>query len=693
MLRRVRTENMKTMRAYSAVALLALLVSLLPAGNAVAQAPNVVPPVDMFQLPWEQGVSWVAYDGFDNGFKRLVSSPHNYVNGGAVDFAPHPNMRVGEDTSNYWVTAAAAGTVVQTTVCSLMIDHGNGWVTDYQFLAHMQVTLGDKVFRNERLGVIADGLGEPFCPPALEPDVPHLHFALRPNMRNATFSGWLISYIPLLNRTTFTRNGQSVGLFQPLLNSPSIQIVSRESLTWDTVYTGSIDGSRYEQWSLTLTETTRFTVTATPTTSGLVPLLVLLDANGNELARGVGTLTSTQPAGSYIVQVQPQAGSGFYTLTLHRLELPQPSPTPTPSETVTPAPGSPTPTPSGSVTPTAGSPTPTGPSVTTVVSPGSINVGDSATVTVNLGAVPTSGYTSTEFTCTYDDAIVSASNIVTTGLFGTDPAVAINGPQNGSFILAIAGSDGQKATTGGAAFTFSVRGLQPGKTTVECTARVSTGNNTLTEIQSSGAVLTVGNTGQTPQSPAGPSFGDVGSVIVTPSSMPSSAALAESETGGTATPSVTPSPTASPTVAVSPTPPAVATLMGQVNASKPVTVRLFKADSELAAMVNADSEGSFNLTVPAGTYTLIASAEGFLKAQGVVTLSEGQASTMPTISLLAGDIDGNNVIDQFDAMTIGMGYNTDTPAAADLNNDGVINLLDLQLLARNYRVSGALAWK
>ena len=61
---------------------------------------------------------------------------------------------------------------------------------------------------------------------------------------------------------------------------------------------------------------------------------------------------------------------------------------------------------------------------------------------------------------------------------------------------------------------------------------------------------------------------------------------------------------------------------------------------------------------------------------------------MPQISLLAGDIDNNGVIDQFDAMTIGMSYNTATPAAADLNNDGTINVLDLELLAGNYRKVG-----
>jgi hypothetical protein len=51
------------------------------------------------------------------------------------------------------------------------------------------------------------------------------------------------------------------------------------------------------------------------------------------------------------------------------------------------------------------------------------------------------------------------------------------------------------------------------------------------------------------------------------------------------------------------------------------------------------------------------------------------------------------VIDQFDALTIGMNYNAATPPAADLNNDGVINVLDLELLADHYRATGSLAWE
>ena len=824
---------MKSKYFLRVISLLVLMVSFFPTQPSVVLAAAPVPPTDMFQLPWEQGLAWVSLDTFDNGFKRLPNSPHNYLNGGAVDFAPRKNMKVGEETSRYWVTAAAAGTVVEMTSCSLKINHGNGWISDYQFLANFQVKLGDVVYRNQRIAVIADGLRNKFCPPALEPDIPHLHFSLRPNMRDATFAGWTVNYNPLFNRTTFTKGDVTVGQYQPLLNVFDIlQIVSRGPLPWDTVQTGSVDTYRYERWSLALSETTKFTLTATPNTANLIPLLVLLDANGNEIARGSGTLTSTQSAGDYFVQVQPQVANGFYSLIAQREDIP----------------------------------TPTGPYVSTTVTPTSIDVGGTAQATVNLNNVPVEGYTSAEFTCTYNAGLAEVSNIVVSNLFGTDSASAINGPQNGSFIVAIAGSNGNKATTSGAVFTFDVKGLQAGQTALECKARVSKGDNFLTNIEWLGTNLNIGSIPTptpppvetpvptvtqtpipdtsptptiqvTPTTPAGnwltftnftygfqfnyPAEGQIlpdgtdnftridlpfvqGTnlrekyleMIVLENADPCRSPLATSsmletsetvvvngitflkETGGdggvghlhqwvaystskdnvcvsldfilhslnagnfptpppvfdydtesavfgqivstfawltqipTATPTLstpvesptptfTSTPDGSPTVAptftstpgASPTPLPDGTVTGKVIVSKPATVGLYDLGGALVASVPTGSDGSFLLTAPTGTYTLVAVASGFLSAQGNVSLIDGSTITQPTIILPAGDIDNNNVIDQFDAMTIGMSYNMSTPAAADLNNDGIINVLDLELLAQNYRKTGPIPWQ
>lgn len=123
-----------------------------------------------------------------------------------------------------------------------------------------------------------------------------------------------------------------------------------------------------------------------------------------------------------------------------------------------------------------------------------------------------------------------------------------------------------------------------------------------------------------------------------------------------------------------------------------MTVALYDGSNALVTSVAANNDGTFSLSAPAGTYTIRAAASGYLSAEGPVTLSSGSNTTKPTVTLLAGDIDGNNVVDQFDAMTIGMSYNTATPAAADLNNDNVINVLDLELLAQNYRETGPIIW-
>jgi len=368
---------MRIKSVLQAISLLVLMVSLFPTGIVDVHAAAPLPPVDMFQLPWEQGLAWVALDGFDNGTRRHLGSPHNYLNGGAVDFAPHNNMRKGENTSDFWVTAAAAGVVVEISKCHLKIAHTDGWITEYQHLANFKVKLGDAVSRNQRLAVIANAASQPVCLGSVEKDIPHLHFKLWPNMIGAKFAGWEFNYNSFWGSTTFTKDGTTVGLFKPLLN-----------------------------------------VFGPPTT---------------------------------------------------------PSPGPT---TATPA-------------PTGITPTPSGPFVSTVVSPASVGIGGNALATVSLNNVPAAGYTSAEFTCAYDPMLVEAGNIVVASLFGADAVAAINGPQSGVFIVAIAGSHGNKANTGGVAFTFSVKALQGGQTSIQCYARVNTGDNVLTSIAWLGTTLSI----------------------------------------------------------------------------------------------------------------------------------------------------------------------------------------------------------
>ena len=600
---------MKSKHIFRIIGLLILCSLLLPTRRASALPTMQTLQADFFQLPWEQGLAWVSLDGFDNGLKRGWGSPHNYLNGGAVDFAPRKDMVEGEDTSTFWVTAAAAGTIVQISNCHLIIDHQNGWTSEYQFLANFQVKLGEAVYRNQRLAIIADGERDKFCPPALYPDTPHVHFSVRPTMRETTFAGWKINYNPLFNITSFTKNDETVGSYLPLLNIPNLQIIMREQITWDTIYTGSIDTYRYERWSFSLVDDINFfTLKATPTTIGLEPLVVLLDSNGHELDRGVGILNSTQPAGNYLVQIQPQIGDGFYNLLLEKNNEPD--------------------EPYISVFPTT-----------------SIDIGETTLAQIYLGSIPEGGYSSAEITCGYDAEVIAINNITATDLFGTQPAIAVNEPQNGTFIAAIAGSNGQKALSSGTVFIFDIRGLSAGKTIIDCSARISMGDGILVDIASINATLTVFE------------------------------------------PLATPAPNQSDLHPNSPS------FTGQVFASKPLTIKLYDADNALLISTRANDDGSFHLSTPTGTYTVVIEASGFLKAQGTATFAAGETLTKPIISLIAGDIDGNAVIDQFDAMTIAMSYNSNSPDAADLNADGIINVLDLEVLAANYRLFGISDWE
>lgn len=385
-------------------------------------------------------------------------------------------------------------------------------------------------------------------------------------------------------------------------NALGAQIIIRSTTFWDAVFNGTVNANRYERWALQLVEAENFTVSVITTSGTLTPDIYLLDANENQIAVANGTLssaalTANQPAGDYFIQIQPKTGDGTYLMEITRIEL--------------------------VVEPTA----------SVVLNPAEVVVGGTSAGTLMLTNIPQGGYASAEFTCTYNPALISISNIADSGLFGSDPAVAVSGPANGSFVFAVAGTNGQRATSDGAVFTFTVTALAAGDAEINCVARVSTGGS-LTTIASIPATL----------------------VVTVPVVLDG-------------------------------------TLVGTALAAKAVTVTLFKQDATVQGTATPDANGNFSFTAPAGTYTAVASAPGFLRAQAGPVLTSGATTTLQSITLLAGDIDGNDVIDQFDALTIGINYNLAAPAAADLNNDGTINVLDLELLAANYRLTGPLAWQ
>lgn len=426
-------------------------------------------------------------------------------------------------------------------------------------------------------------------------------------------------------------------------------IASRSSLnTSGLSYVGNVDKtfsarSKPEDFKLT---------SALPATGSYQ---IGVDFSGNfrssPLDAGAWEYNGTNPTQTLAPQTMTQV-SPTITITPTPTWIPlTPTNTPAPTSTSSPSTGTQTAipwtatllpqTPINTPTFTAIPPTlPSGTSAITSIDPDTLLVGETGLVSVSLNGLPSEGIASVEFTCSYASDQISVGNVQIGQIFGSDPVSAYNNSQTGSFVYAVAASNGKAINTNGVAFTFNITGLQPGSSSVECKAKVLRANYSMESIASVPDSITI-------------------TLFTAPTSTPLSAPM----------------------------------LTGQVIAKKPVEIGLFSPDGTLVATAMTNPDGSFNLAAPAGSFTVIASAEGYLKAQASVTLLEGTTTSLNPITLPAGDIDSNNVIDQYDALTVGMNYNISGSLPADLSNDGLINAVDLLMLAENYRLTGLLNWQ
>lgn len=116
---------------------------------------------------------------------------------------------------------------------------------------------------------------------------------------------------------------------------------------------------------------------------------------------------------------------------------------------------------------------------------------------------------------------------------------------------------------------------------------------------------------------------------------------------------------------------------------------------------DTDADGTFFIDeAPADTYTVTADSAGFLAAScSDVVHAEDALTTLDEVTLLAGDVAGEDVsegdgsIDIFDAVAIGMVFGSTAGEVADLNVDGVVDILDLILMSVNYgQTSDANPW-
>lgn len=108
-----------------------------------------------------------------------------------------------------------------------------------------------------------------------------------------------------------------------------------------------------------------------------------------------------------------------------------------------------------------------------------------------------------------------------------------------------------------------------------------------------------------------------------------------------------------------------------------------EATANLSAITDAAGNFTFESLEP-GTYTLTANSPGFLAATCAGLTHQGD-TLLASVTLLAGDVDDNHVVNIVDAVAIGSALGSAEPGqVTDLNADLKVDVLDLILMAVNF---------
>lgn len=106
------------------------------------------------------------------------------------------------------------------------------------------------------------------------------------------------------------------------------------------------------------------------------------------------------------------------------------------------------------------------------------------------------------------------------------------------------------------------------------------------------------------------------------------------------------------------------------------------------------ADGTFQLSVPAGAYTVRASHASYLKSETVVTVSTGTSISLPPVMLRAGDVNGDDAVDALDLSLIARDWRRRVGAGApsDVDGNGVVDVRDIALSVRNRGLQGVQPW-
>jgi hypothetical protein len=120
-----------------------------------------------------------------------------------------------------------------------------------------------------------------------------------------------------------------------------------------------------------------------------------------------------------------------------------------------------------------------------------------------------------------------------------------------------------------------------------------------------------------------------------------------------------------------------------------IKAELLGVDDAVIAETLTGADGVYVFSeVPLGTYTVRLSAPQHitLLQPNVLVETDGQVVDLGTDMLPAGDVDNSGLVDLIDATLVGANFNIEVPPAPfepDLNADGYVNIVDLVLVGGN----------
>ena len=129
------------------------------------------------------------------------------------------------------------------------------------------------------------------------------------------------------------------------------------------------------------------------------------------------------------------------------------------------------------------------------------------------------------------------------------------------------------------------------------------------------------------------------------------------------------------------------TFVSKYNNTAEVKIALYDGDNEVDSVVATGANPDYSFAgVADGTYTIKMSAVGSLGfTVNNVVVKSGENTSVPSVSLLFGDYDGNGVIATTDFSNIITAYSTNTyEAAADVDGNGVITTSDINYAISHY---------